>query len=67
MLSINDNTVLIRDMESGVQEIIDINKVKKEIEKRLAKSITKSISKISWGEEGPIPEPWPITFWMFLY
>ena len=40
---INDNTVLIRDMESGVQEIIDINKVKKEIEKRLAKSITKSI------------------------
>ncbi len=39
---INDNTVLIRDMESGVQEIVDINKVKKEIQKRLAKSITKS-------------------------
>ncbi len=39
---INDETVLIRDMESGVQEILDINKVKKEVEKRLLKNITKS-------------------------
>ncbi len=32
---VNDNTILIRDMESGNQEVIDYNKVKPEIEKRL--------------------------------
>jgi len=40
---INDETVLIRDMESGVQEIVDIKKIKKEVEKRLAKSIVKKV------------------------
>ena len=42
---INDNTVLIRDMESGVQEIVDIKKVKKEIQKRLTKSIVLKVQK----------------------
>lgn len=32
---VNDNTILIRDMESGNQEVIDYNKVKPEVEKRL--------------------------------
>ncbi|MDP2830442.1 MAG: histidine--tRNA ligase, partial [bacterium] len=32
---IMDGTILIRDMESGIQEIIDYKKVKSEIEKRL--------------------------------
>jgi histidyl-tRNA synthetase len=30
-----DNTALIRDMESGIQEIVDYKKIKTEIEKRL--------------------------------
>lgn len=34
---ISDGTVLIRDMESGVQEIIDYKKVKNELRKRLQK------------------------------
>jgi len=32
---LSDGTILIRDMESGVQEVVDLNKVKGEIEKRL--------------------------------
>lgn len=32
---IMDGTILIRDMESGIQEIIDYKKIKSEIEKRL--------------------------------
>ncbi len=31
-----DNTILLRDMESGAQEIIDLNKIEKELTKRLA-------------------------------
>lgn len=30
-----DGTILIRDMESGVQEVVDLNKIKAELEKRL--------------------------------
>lgn len=33
---ISDDTILIRDMESGVQEIVDYRKVENEIRKRLA-------------------------------
>jgi len=36
---ISDGTVLIRDMESGVQEIIDYKKVKSEVRKRLQKKL----------------------------
>ncbi|MBU1149145.1 histidine--tRNA ligase [Patescibacteria group bacterium] len=32
-----DGTVLIRDMENGIQEVVDINKVVQEVQKRLAK------------------------------
>ena len=32
---LSDGTILIRDMESGVQEVVDLNKAKTEIEKRL--------------------------------
>jgi histidyl-tRNA synthetase len=32
---IMDGTILIRDMESGIQEIVDYKKVVDEIEKRL--------------------------------
>ncbi|MCD4693757.1 histidine--tRNA ligase [bacterium] len=32
---VNDNTILLRDMESGNQEIIDYKKVKTELDKRL--------------------------------
>lgn len=39
----SDDTILIRDMESGVQEIIDYKKVKHELRKRLAINITKNI------------------------
>jgi histidyl-tRNA synthetase len=31
-----DGTILLRDMESGIQEVVDAKKVKQEIEKRLA-------------------------------
>jgi histidyl-tRNA synthetase len=34
---LSDGTILIRDMESGVQEIIDLNKVRIEMGKRLGK------------------------------
>ncbi len=40
---ISDNTVLLRDMESGVQEIVDYKKIKKELKKRLEKNTTKSV------------------------
>jgi histidyl-tRNA synthetase len=32
---ISDGTVLIRDMESGVQEVVDFRKIKTELRKRL--------------------------------
>lgn len=40
---IADDTVLIRDMESGVQEIVDYKKIKSEIRKRLDKNTTKKL------------------------
>lgn len=40
---ISDDTVLIRDMESGVQEIIDYRKVKHELRKRLESNVTKNL------------------------
>lgn len=35
---IMDDTILIRDMESGIQEVVDYKKIVPEIQKRLAKS-----------------------------
>lgn len=35
-----DGTIIIRDMESGIQEIVDIAKVVREVQKRLEKSVT---------------------------
>lgn len=32
---VNDNTILLRDMESGNQEVVDYKKIRSEIEKRL--------------------------------
>jgi len=40
---IADGTVIIRDMESGVQEVIDFNKTKNEIRKRLATHEAKNL------------------------
>lgn len=40
---ISDDTILIRDMESGVQEIVDYRKIKMEIRKRLDKNIAKNL------------------------
>lgn len=40
---ITDGTVLLRDMESGVQEIIDYRKIKNELRKRLVAEGTKII------------------------
>jgi histidyl-tRNA synthetase len=40
---ISDGTVLIRDMESGVQEIVDYKKIKLEVKKRLDKSVAKNL------------------------
>ena len=31
-----DGTILIRDMESGVQEVVDFNKIIQELKKKLA-------------------------------
>ncbi|MFA6107073.1 MAG: histidine--tRNA ligase [Patescibacteria group bacterium] len=31
-----DGTILVRDMESGIQEVIDFNKIKSDLEKRIA-------------------------------
>lgn len=39
---IADGTVLIRDMESGIQEVVDYKKIKTEIAKRLNSHVTKS-------------------------
>ena len=46
---ISDGTVLIRDMENGVQEIVDYNKIKNEIRKRLEHKVMKNskLKKIS--------------------
>lgn len=38
---ISDGTVLLRDMESGVQEVIDYRKIKNELRKRLDQDSTK--------------------------
>ena len=35
---IMDDTILIRDMESGIQEVVDYKKIVPEIQKRLSKS-----------------------------
>lgn len=40
---IADDTILIRDMESGVQEIVDYKKIKSEIKKRLDKNVAKNL------------------------
>lgn len=40
---ISDDTILIRDMESGVQEIVDYKKIKMEIKKRLDKHLAKNL------------------------
>lgn len=40
---IADDTILIRDMESGVQEIVDFKKVATEVRKRLNANTTKSL------------------------
>lgn len=40
---IADDTILIRDMESGVQEIVDYKKIKAEIKKRLDKNVAKNL------------------------
>ncbi|MDD5749256.1 MAG: histidine--tRNA ligase [Patescibacteria group bacterium] len=40
---ISDGTIIIRDMESGVQEVVDFNKIKSEIKKRLAAHAAKQI------------------------
>jgi len=42
---IMDNTVLIRDMENGIQEIVDYNKIFEEVKKRLEKIEANYISK----------------------
>ncbi|MDD4606976.1 MAG: histidine--tRNA ligase [Patescibacteria group bacterium] len=44
-----DNTILIRDMQSGVQEIIDIDRVAEEVKKRLKRK--KVISYSGWTRE----------------
>ncbi|PIT90285.1 MAG: histidine--tRNA ligase [Candidatus Komeilibacteria bacterium CG10_big_fil_rev_8_21_14_0_10_41_13] len=36
-----DNTVMIRDMENGIQEVVDFDKVVSEVKKRLEKSVVK--------------------------
>ena len=33
---LSDGTIIVRDMENGIQEIVDSNKVIEEIQKRLA-------------------------------
>lgn len=40
---IMDGTILIRDMENGIQEILDFQKVIPEVKKRLAKAVPASI------------------------
>ena len=38
-----DGTILIRDMESGVQEVIDFNKTIPEIKKKLANGVQEEV------------------------
>jgi len=40
-----DNTIMIRDMENGIQEVVDLDKVTSEIKKRLEKSIVSDTEK----------------------
>jgi histidyl-tRNA synthetase len=34
---VTDGTIIIRDMESGVQEVVDYGKIAKELQKKLEK------------------------------
>ncbi|MCB9802459.1 histidine--tRNA ligase [Candidatus Nomurabacteria bacterium] len=43
---ISDETILIRDMESGVQETVDYKKVVKEVQKRLNARVVEKVLKI---------------------
>lgn len=61
---IMDGTILIRDMESGIQEVVDYNKVVPEIQKRLAKTNGTTSNGIVKNSEPPpategIPAPRP--------
>ncbi|PWB38460.1 MAG: histidine--tRNA ligase [Parcubacteria group bacterium] len=40
---IADGTVLIRDMENGIQETVDFNKIKAEVRKRLSSQVMRSL------------------------
>lgn len=42
---IMDGTIMIRDMENGIQEVINFNRVVQEVEKRLARHVKTEINK----------------------
>ncbi len=48
---VSDNTILIRDMEGGIQEIVDFNKVEEETKKRLEKIRQNGAAKIADDSE----------------
>lgn len=48
---VGDDTIMLRDMQGGVQEVIDFNKIEKELKKRLEKYHEGAVIDLTQGEE----------------
>jgi len=48
---VGDGTIMLRDMQGGVQEVIDFNKIERELKKRLEKYREGAVIDLTQGEE----------------
>lgn len=49
---VGDGTIMLRDMQGGVQEVIDFNKIERELKKRLEKYNEGAVIDLTQNEEG---------------
>lgn len=49
---VGDGTIMLRDMQGGVQEVIDFNKTERELKKRLEKYHEGAVIDLTQGEDG---------------
>ncbi|MFH1668264.1 MAG: histidine--tRNA ligase, partial [Candidatus Komeilibacteria bacterium] len=52
---VGDGTIMLRDMQGGVQEVIDFKKIEREIEKRLEKYQEGAVIDLTENENLPMP------------
>ena len=56
---VGEGTILVRDMEGGIQEVVDFNKIENDVAKRLDKWHQQKLEKFTAPEEGDKPEVRP--------